>query len=49
MDGLDREMSSVARVFLESLGGHKLNWVVRFRFKATNNMTVYKVLLLASG
>lgn len=44
-EGSTRDTSSRARVVLVSSKGHKLNSMVRFRFKATNNVVEYKTLL----
>ncbi|XP_022846490.1 uncharacterized protein LOC111369272 [Olea europaea var. sylvestris] len=45
VDGSSGETGSGAGVVLESPEGHKLNCVVRFSFKASNNAAEYKALL----
>lgn len=45
VDGLSREIGSRANIVLFSLEGHKLNYVVRFGFKATNNVVEYEAPL----
>ncbi|XP_022856263.1 uncharacterized protein LOC111377401 [Olea europaea var. sylvestris] len=45
VDGSARDTSSGAGVVLISPEGHKLNSVVRFGFKATNNVAEYEALL----
>lgn len=43
--GSSGEINSDAGVVLISPEGHKLNCVVRFGFKATNNLVEYETLL----
>lgn len=45
IDGSSRDAGFRLRIVLISPKGHKLNCVVRFGFKATNNMAEYEALL----
>lgn len=46
MDGTSKDIGSRAGIILTSLAKHKLNCIIIFKFKATNNVAKYEVLLV---